>query len=166
MKRAPFFVLAIFGCATSPPRETAHAPSATTVSVPEPKPEEPIADESPSDAGRRSAPIALASGVRIEDVREGNGKIAEPGRRITVHYVGTLVDGTRFDSSRERRIPFEVELGKGHLIKGFEEGLTGMRVGGTRVITIPPELGYGERALPNIPAGSTLIFEVELLAVD
>ncbi|MCE7893505.1 MAG: FKBP-type peptidyl-prolyl cis-trans isomerase [Myxococcales bacterium] len=91
--------------------------------------------------------------------------MAEPGKRVRLHYVGTLEDGTVFDSTRERGTPFEAELGKGHLIKGFEEGVAGMKVGGVRRLTIPPELGYGERAMAKIPANATLIFEVELLEV-
>ncbi|MBX3131371.1 MAG: FKBP-type peptidyl-prolyl cis-trans isomerase [Polyangiaceae bacterium] len=85
--------------------------------------------------------------------------------RVSVHYTGTLLDGTVFDSTRERA-PFTVPLGKGMLIRGFEDGVTGMRRGGLRRITIPPHLGYGERATGKIPPGSTLVFEVELLDIE
>ncbi|MCK6537891.1 MAG: FKBP-type peptidyl-prolyl cis-trans isomerase [Polyangiaceae bacterium] len=85
--------------------------------------------------------------------------------RVRLHYVGTLEDGSVFDSSRQRGTPFEAQLGQGQLIKGFEEGIAGMRVGGLRRLIIPPELGYGERGTGNIPPGSILIFEVELLLV-
>jgi peptidylprolyl isomerase len=105
------------------------------------------------------------SGLRYVELEIGRGETAAPGRRVVVHYVGTLSDDTVFDSSRERNQPFEAELGKGHLIRGFEEGISGMRVGGKRRLLVPPELGYGERSVGKIPANSLLIFEVELLDV-
>src|SRR5258706_1966295 len=156
---------ALARCAPShQPETSAQTAPATTVSVPDPKPEN--APEEPSaaaDGGARRAAVELPSGVRIEDLRTGDGKSAEPNSRVSLHYVGTLTDGTVFDSSRKRNQPFEVQLGQGALIKGFEEGLVGMRVGGIRRIVIPPELGYGDQARANIPAHSTLVFEIELL---
>lgn len=102
----------------------------------------------------------------IEDVQEGTGKIAEKGKDITVHYTGYLTDGTKFDSSLDRRQSLTITLGVGQVIRGWDEGFGGMKEGGKRKLTIPPEMGYGSRAVGGvIPANSTLIFEVELLRV-
>ncbi len=104
--------------------------------------------------------------LQVEDVVVGTGDIAFPGDLLTVHYVGTLDNGVKFDSSIDRGVPFQFTLGAGQVIQGWEMGFDGMKVGGKRRIVIPPSLGYGE--IPNgpIPAGSTLIFEVELVAVQ
>jgi FKBP-type peptidyl-prolyl cis-trans isomerase len=113
------------------------------------------------------SPQTLDSGVVIEDMECGDGEEAERGDLLTVHYTGTLEDGTKFDSSLDRGRPFELRLGAGMVIPGWEEGLPGMRVGGTRQLTIPPELGYGEAGSPpDIPPNSTLVFEIELLEVQ
>ncbi len=102
----------------------------------------------------------------IEDLRVGDGAEATPGTKITVHYVGTLTDGSKFDSSRDRGQGFSFKLGAGQVIQGWDQGFAGMKVGGMRKLTIPPALGYGERGFPPvIPARSTLVFEVELLSV-
>jgi FKBP-type peptidyl-prolyl cis-trans isomerase len=104
--------------------------------------------------------------LQIEDLRPGNGAEAKPGQRVTVHYVGTLTDGSKFDSSRDRGEGFSFKLGAGQVIKGWDQGVAGMKVGQLRKLTIPPELGYGARGYPPvIPPNSTLVFEVELLAV-
>jgi peptidylprolyl isomerase len=108
---------------------------------------------------------AQTSGVASKDMTVGNGDIAEPGDVVTAHYVGRLEDGRVFDSSRDRGTPISFTLGAGQVIKGWDEGLQGMRVGGTRTLVIPPEYGYGANAVGPIPANSTLIFEVELVAV-
>lgn len=114
--------------------------------------------------------ITTASGLKIEDVKVGTGAEAKAGQIAQVHYTGWLwVDGKRdkkFDSSRDRNQPFEFPLGAGRVIKGWDEGVQGMRVGGTRILTIPPELGYGARGAGGvIPPNATLQFEVELLGV-
>ena len=102
----------------------------------------------------------------IVDVQEGTGTVAEKGNDITVHYTGYLTDGTKFDSSLDRRQPLTITLGVGQVIRGWDEGFGGMKEGGKRKLTIPPEMGYGSRAVGGvIPANSTLIFEVELLRV-
>ncbi len=102
----------------------------------------------------------------IEDLVVGQGAEAVVGRRVVVHYDGTLTDGSKFDSSVDRGRPFNFELGKNHVIKGWEQGVPGMRVGGRRRLTIPPDLGYGAKgARSKIPPNSTLIFEIELLEV-
>jgi hypothetical protein len=107
-----------------------------------------------------------AATLRIEDVTLGVGKEASNGDKLTVHYVGTLLDGTRFDTSRERGRPFTFTLGRGTVIKGWEQGLLGMRAGGRRKLTIPAPLAYGARAMPSIPANATLQFDVELLTIE
>lgn len=104
-------------------------------------------------------------GMTIEDMKTGSGATAEAGMMVTVHYVGTFTNGTKFDSSRDRGTPFTFKLGAGQVIEGWDKGVAGMKIGGLRKLTIPPDLGYG--AVPNgpIPANSTLVFEVELLDV-
>lgn len=109
----------------------------------------------------------MAEALKIEDIKVGTGTTAEAGKRVTVHYVGTLTNGSQFDSSRDRGKGFSFSLGAGEVIKGWDQGVAGMKIGGLRKLTIPPELGYGERGFPPvIPARATLVFEVELLGVD
>ena len=104
--------------------------------------------------------------LQIEDMKVGTGTEAKAGKSVTVHYVGTLTTGSKFDSSRDRNEGFKFTLGAGQVIKGWDEGVAGMKIGGLRKLTIPPEMGYGARGFPPvIPANSTLIFEVELLEV-
>jgi FKBP-type peptidyl-prolyl cis-trans isomerase len=104
--------------------------------------------------------------TRIEDVTEGDGPLAKAGDRVSVHYDGTLADGSIFDSSRRRGKPFQFTLGAGQVIRGWDVGVDGMKVGGTRKLTIPPEEGYGARAIGPIPPNSTLNFVVELLGIE
>lgn len=107
------------------------------------------------------------SELEIVDVRIGQGASASAGQRVSVHYVGTLSTGQKFDSSRDRNEAFSFKLGAGKVIKGWDQGVAGMKVGGIRKLTIPPHLGYGERGFPGaIPPNSTLVFEVELLGVE
>jgi FKBP-type peptidyl-prolyl cis-trans isomerase len=102
----------------------------------------------------------------IEDIREGSGPEARAGQTVVVHYVGTLTNGKKFDSSRDRGDPFSFSLGGGQVIKGWDQGVAGMKVGQLRKLTIPPHLGYGARGFPPvIPANSTLVFEVELIEI-
>jgi len=112
------------------------------------------------------ASTTTVSGLVIDDIKEGNGAAAAAGQSVTVHYTGWLTDGRKFDSSKDRNDPFVFSLGKGHVIKGWDEGVQGMRVGGVRKLTIPSELGYGARGAGGvIPPNATLVFEVELLGV-
>ncbi len=114
-----------------------------------------------------------ASGLQIDDTLVGSGAVARAGQHISVHYTGWLFDpsqpnnrGRKFDSSKDRGDPFNFDLGAGMVIRGWDEGFAGMQVGGTRVLTIAPELGYGARGAGGvIPPNATLVFEVELLAV-
>lgn len=109
----------------------------------------------------------LPPGLIVKDVTIGSGAAVKSGDKIKVHYVGTLTDGTTFDSSRTRNAPFEVQIGMNRVIKGWELGLVGMRVGGKRKLTIPPDLAYGDQgAGSTIPPKSTLLFDVELLAIE
>ena len=104
--------------------------------------------------------------LQIEDMKVGTGAEAKAGKNVTVHYVGTLTNGSKFDSSRDRNEGFKFKLGAGQVIKGWDQGVAGMKIGGLRTLTIPPELGYGAGGFPPvIPANSILIFEVELLEV-
>ena len=108
-----------------------------------------------------------ASGLGIEDINIGEGTAATAGKRVTVHYTGWLTNGTKFDSSKDRNDPFVFSLGQGQVIRGWDEGVQGMKVGGKRKLTIPPTLGYGTRGAGGaIPPNATLIFEVELLGVS
>ena len=102
-----------------------------------------------------------------EDTKVGTGDEAVVGKGVSVHYTGWLTDGTKFDSSKDRGTPFSFTIGSGQVIKGWDQGVTGMKVGGIRKLTIPPELGYGARGAGGvIPPNATLVFEVELLGVN
>ena len=107
-----------------------------------------------------------SSGLIYDDVTMGSGDVAALGQTVSVHYTGWLPDGTKFDSSKDRNEPFEFPLGAGYVIRGWDEGVQGMRVGGVRKLTIPPELGYGPRGAGGvIPPNATLVFEVELIEI-
>ena len=109
----------------------------------------------------------MNNGLIIEDIKIGEGQEVEKFNIVTVNYTGLLEDGTKFDSSlNPGRTPFRFTVGAGQVIKGWDEGLIGMKVGGKRKLTIPPELGYGSRDNGPIPANSTLIFEIDLLGIE
>ena len=109
----------------------------------------------------------MNNGLIIEDIKIGEGQEVEKFNIVTVNYTGLLEDGTKFDSSlNPGRTPFRFTVGAGQVIQGWDQGLIGMKIGGTRKLTIPPELGYGSRDNGPIPANSTLIFEIDLLGIE
>lgn len=112
------------------------------------------------------AEIMTDSGLKYEDLAEGDGAEAQAGQDVSVHYTGWLTDGSKFDSSLDRNDPFQFAVGKGMVIRGWDEGVQGMKVGGKRKLTIPPQLGYGAHGAGGlIPPNATLVFEVELLGI-
>jgi FKBP-type peptidyl-prolyl cis-trans isomerase len=154
---AALTIIALAGCAAGQvgrgPAAQPAAPAKQQAAQPTP----------PLPAGKE---ITMPSGLKYLDLVVGDGPIAEDGMTASVHYTGWLTDGTKFDSSVDRGQPFPFQLGAGQVIRGWDEGVKGMRVGGKRKLTIPPELGYGERGAGGvIPPGATLVFDVELLSV-
>lgn len=119
--------------------------------------QQPVADE--------TGAITTPSGLKYIDLVEGTGPSPQTGQRVTVHYTGRLTNGSKFDSSVDKNRPLEFKIGTGAVIKGWDEGIMSMKVGGKRKLIIPPELGYGSRGQGRIPPNSTLLFEVELLGI-
>jgi hypothetical protein len=153
-------VLALCGCGTPPPAPPNH-PAAVETSAPST-----TAAAADAPAASSAAP-EHAPGLVVEDTVVGAGDSARPGDHVTVHYTGTLTDGTEFDSSRKRHQPLDFVLGRGQVIKGWDDGVVGMKAGGKRKLTIPPSLGYGVRGQPPvIPPNATLAFDVELLSIE
>ncbi len=111
--------------------------------------------------------VTSATGLKYSDIKKGTGATPKPGQHVHVHYTGWLTDGKKFDSSVDRGEPFVFAIGQGQVIKGWDEGVGSMQIGGKRQLQIPPELGYGARGAGGvIPANATLIFDVELISVD
>lgn len=153
--------LVLAGCASNSKSTSTSNPTSTGASakVTTPAPATP--------AGNAGDQVTLPSGLKYTDNKVGDGALAENGKTVSVHYTGWLMDGTKFDSSLDRGEPFPFQLGSGMVIKGWEEGIKGMRVGGKRTLVIPPDLGYGSRGTPGgpIPPDATLKFDVELMGV-
>jgi FKBP-type peptidyl-prolyl cis-trans isomerase len=151
--------LALAGCAaqnSSTMSEKKSQPQAQAAATPAPAAVSPTA----------SAPAAFPAGLTVNDTEMGTGAEAVAGKMVTVHYTGRLITGRKFDSSLDRGTPFNFRLGAGQVIKGWDLGVAGMKVGGKRQLTIAPELGYGAQDMGVIPPNSTLVFDVELLGVQ
>lgn len=119
----------------------------------------------PAEKKELNVEYTTASGLKYKITEKGSGTRAVPGSTVAVHYTGTLTNGTKFDSSRDRGQPFSFKLGQGSVIKGWDEGIAMLNVGDKAIFTIPPTLGYGSADMGSIPANSTLIFDVELMEV-
>jgi len=131
-----------------------------------------VVSDSDNDRAAQTAALLEATDNRgnlnrmvIDDIKIGEGAEVKEGDVVSVHYAGRLQDGTEFDNSKKRGAPFEFQVGGGQVIKGWEEGLLGMKVGGERILVIPPEKAYGDQGIGPIPGGATLIFSIELLEI-
>ncbi len=158
----------VAGCGGAQQQQPQAQPRTPSPEVVVPEPEstssDDTSDEVPGAVAETSAREVFPDGLVIEELAPGSGPEAKAGDRVAVHYDGTLETGGTFDSSRERGTPFVFELGRGHVIQGFERGVLGMRPGGRRLVEIPPQLGYGAKgAGDKIPPNATLIFELELI---
>jgi FKBP-type peptidyl-prolyl cis-trans isomerase len=155
------------GCKGTPEGAAGQAPAGSApVATTTPAPEAPAAT-TPTTATPGGKVHKLPSGLVYEDLVVGDGKMADPGLTAVVHYTGWLTDGTKFDSSLDRGQPFKFVLGQHQVIDGWDQGVKGMRVGGKRKLTIPPDMGYGSQGAGGvIPPNATLVFEVQLLDVQ
>ncbi len=146
------------------PSDTSAASAAAPAAAPAASPGAPITF-APSLGVDMAKMTKTPSGLAYRDVKVGTGATAAVGNTVSVHYTGWLPDGTKFDSSRDRKQPFEFKLGAGQVIKGWDEGVAGMKVGGRRTLVIPPDLAYGPSGSDPIPPNATLVFDVELLGI-
>jgi len=165
--------LVVCGCKSQQPETATSPPEMETVEVESAESDSPEATEEVDavDAARKlgtpteNEVVTMGSGLEYIDVKVGEGAEAQAGQTVSVHYTGWLVDGSKFDSSVDRGQPFEFPLGARSVIKGWDEGVAGMKIGGVRKLIIPADMGYGTEGAGPIPPDSTLIFEVELLGV-
>lgn len=124
-----------------------------------------VSNATPTSNPMPTLPPSKVTELKIEDIKVGTGNAVKSGDTVSINYLGTLEDGTKFDSSYDRNQPFETQIGVGQVIEGWDKGVVGMQVGGKRKLTIPYQMAYGENAYGPIPAKATLIFEVELMAI-
>ncbi|MCL4384024.1 FKBP-type peptidyl-prolyl cis-trans isomerase [Patescibacteria group bacterium] len=159
-------VLLIVGVVVILSQKPASLPSGSSaVPTLEPVSSTPAITVNPNQLSVNPTPSTMSQ-LKIEDLKIGTGSAVKAGDTILINYVGTLLNGQKFDSSYDRGQPFETQIGVGQVIKGWDEGVVGMKVGGKRRLTIPPELAYGDRGAGNvIPPKSTLVFEVELVSI-
>ncbi len=142
---------------------TLSASSSTTAVAADMAPDAPLTGEQMAALPMQ---VTTPSGLQYTDLKVGDGASPRAGQKVTVHYTGTLTDGKKFDSSRDRGSPFTFTIGEGQVIKGWDEGVIGMKIGGHRILKIPADLGYGARGAGGaIPPNATLLFDVELLSV-
>ncbi len=175
------FLVGLIATLTSCNKCSKEAPSQPTQNTAEvsPAPTGPAQPQDQSAVSPQETPPPNATGtpgapqntalpqIQIVEITAGTGAAAEAGKKMTVHYTGTLTNGTKFDSSKDRDLPFVFNLGAGQVIPGWEQGIAGMKEGGKRKLTIPPHLAYGERGVPGvIPPNSVLVFEIELIKVE
>jgi FKBP-type peptidyl-prolyl cis-trans isomerase len=155
-------LVALVACAEPPSAGDAKSASAPTPAAAK-QPEAPQYPVDPVFEGKPISTNTLPGGLIVEDFALGTGEEAKPGAEVSVHYVGTLADGTMFDTSYKRQRPFTFTIGEGRVIKGWDQGVPGMKVGGKRRLTVPAELAYGERKKGKIPPNSQLTFTIELV---
>jgi FKBP-type peptidyl-prolyl cis-trans isomerase len=153
LRKAPFILLLVLSVALLAQTKKSAPPKA--------------ADKTPAGPTKVAGkPITTPSGLEYWEIKKGTGTLAQAGKKVSVHYTGWLTDGKEFDSSLDVGEPIEFLLGSGQVIKGWDEGIAGMKVGGKRQLRIPPALGYGARGIgSSIPPNATLVFDVELMGV-